>query len=261
MSNPSDAALPRSLDRDAVVRQGASPTFSPLYQQIKQLILRGLEQGDWKPGELIPSETELAGRFGVSQGTVRKAIDELSAENILVRRQGKGTFVATHHEPRAQFRFLRLLPDSGEAEHPRNHIVECRRTRATAEIAKLLEIRTGDSVVLIRRTLEFQGRSLVIDDIWLPGAIFKGLTAERLAEYSGPMYALFEQEFGTKMLRADERLRAVAADDVAAGLLGVPAGTPLLSVERVSYTYGDRPVEVRKGLYLTTDHHYHNELS
>ena len=84
----------------------ASPTFSPLYQQIKALITQSLQSGEWKPGELIPSEVELAMRFKVSQGTVRKAIDELSAENLVVRRQGKGTFVATHHEARAQFRFV-----------------------------------------------------------------------------------------------------------------------------------------------------------
>src|ERR1700688_2847803 len=90
-----------------------SPTFSPLYQQIKGLITQSLEAGEWKPGEIIPSEVELATRYKVSQGTVRKAIDELAADNIVVRRQGKGTFVATHSEDRVQFRFLRLLPDSG----------------------------------------------------------------------------------------------------------------------------------------------------
>ena len=85
---------------------GGSPTFSPLYQQIKALITQSLQSGEWKPGELIPSEVELAGRFKVSQGTVRKAIDELAAENLVMRRQGKGTFVSTHHEARAHFRFL-----------------------------------------------------------------------------------------------------------------------------------------------------------
>ena len=75
-------------------------TFSPLYQQIKALILGSLQAGEWKPGEAIPSENDLAARFKVSQGTVRKAIDELASENLLVRRQGKGTFVATHHEDR-----------------------------------------------------------------------------------------------------------------------------------------------------------------
>src|SRR6202051_4271896 len=97
--------LPGAAGATEVV-PATSPTFSPLYQQIKALITQGLQAGEWKPGEMIPSEVELAARFKVSQGTVRKAIDELSAENLVVRRQGKGTFVATHHEERAHFRFL-----------------------------------------------------------------------------------------------------------------------------------------------------------
>ena len=102
---------------------------------------------------------------------------------------------------------------------------------------------------------------IILEEIWLPGAIFKGLTAERLVEYKGPMYGLFEAEFGTQMIRASEKVRAVAADAAAVSLLGVELGVPLLSVDRVSYTYGDRPVEVRRALYVTGNHHYHNELS
>ena len=120
----------------AAAAPATSPTFSPLYQQIKALITHSLESGEWKPGEIIPSEVELAVRFKVSQGTVRKAIDELAADNLLVRRQGKGTFVATHNEDRAQFRFLRLLADDG-AEHPHvSRLLECRRLRASADIAR-----------------------------------------------------------------------------------------------------------------------------
>ncbi|HOE43379.1 MAG TPA: GntR family transcriptional regulator, partial [Rhodoferax sp.] len=107
---------------------GITPAFSPLYQQIKGLILNSLRVGEWKPGEGIPSEMDLAARFRVSQGTVRKAIDELAAENLLLRRQGKGTFVATHAEQQVQFRFLKLVPDSGNrgSEGPaQRDIIEC----------------------------------------------------------------------------------------------------------------------------------------
>ena len=239
----------------------ASPTFSPLYQQIKALILQSLQSGEWKPGELIPSEVELAVRYKVSQGTVRKAIDELSADNLVVRRQGKGTFVATHHEARVQFRFLKLMPDAGDAQQPENRIVEVRRLRGPAEVARVLDIKAGDSVVYIRRVQYFDGVPTIQEEIWLPGAIFKGLTVERLAEYKGPMYGLFETEFGTPMVRATEKLKAVTADQGAAATLGIPIGTPVLGVERVAYTYGDRPVELLRAVYVTTAHHYHNELS
>lgn len=241
----------------------AAPSFSPLYQQIKALILRSLQAGEWRPGEAIPSELELASRFKVSQGTVRKAVDELAAENLLVRRQGKGTFVATHHEEHVQYRFLRLAPDQTNAlgGHTHRTFLDCRRLRAPADVARALQMKQGEMVVEVRRVLHFSGQPVVLDDIWLPGHLFKGLTADRLSEYRGPMYALFESEFGVRMIRAEEKLRAVLADDTVAGVLGVPSGSPLLSVERLAYTYGDQPVELRRGLYRTDRHHYRNELS
>jgi len=238
-----------------------SPTFSPLYQQIKALITQGLQSGEWKPGELIPSEVELANRFKVSQGTVRKAIDELAAENLVMRKQGKGTFVSTHHEARAHFRFLRLMPDEGVPHYPESKFIEVKRMRAPADVARLLDLKSGDAVVFIKRVQSFDGVPTIVEELWLPGATFKGLTAERLVEYKGPMYGLFESEFGTRMIRATEKIRAVCADDGAAALLRIAANTPLLASERVSYTYGDKPVELRRGLYLTEHHHYHNELN
>jgi GntR family transcriptional regulator len=237
------------------------PAFSPLYQQIKALMMSSLQRAEWGPGEAIPSEIELAARFKVSQGTVRKAIDELAAENLLVRRQGKGTFVATHAEERVQFRFLRLMPDDGEPAQMTRQLIDCTRQRAPAAIARALHLRAGDPVIRVRRVLASKGTPIVLDDIWLPAHLFKGLTAQRLAGHRGPMYGLFEAEFGVRMIRAEERIRAVAAASGAAALLAVAPGAPLLSVERLSLTYGDKPVELRRGLYTTTSHYYRNELS
>jgi GntR family transcriptional regulator len=242
----------------------ATPAFSPLYQQIKGLILQSLQAGEWKPGESIPSEMELAARFRVSQGTVRKAIDELAAENLVVRRQGKGTFVATHSEQHVRYRFLKLMPDSGDqgSEGPaQRDVLDCRRARASADIARALSLRSGDTVVQVRRILSFGGVPTILEDLWLPGNAFKGLNAEQMANYRGPTYAMFEVEFGVRMVRAEEKIRAVAADAQQAELLKVALGTPLLSVERVAYTYNDVPMELRRGLYLTDTHHYRNELS
>lgn len=240
----------------------AAPSFSPLYQQIKALILQSLEAGEWKPGESIPSEMDLAARYRVSQGTVRKAIDELAAENLVVRRQGKGTFVATHAEQHVQYRFLRLVPDGSDAQSPaERQILECRRARANAEVARSLGLRTADPVVQVRRILSFDGIPTILEDLWLPGTAFKGLTAEQMAHYQGPTYAMFELDFGVRMVRAAEKIRAVAADEPQAALLRVAVGTPLLSVERVAYTYNDVPMELRRGLYRTENRHYRNDLS
>jgi GntR family transcriptional regulator len=183
----------RLIDRKQPLgRTSHSAAFSPLYQQIKALILQGLDRGEWKPGEAIPSELELAARFQVSQGTVRKAIDELAADNLLIRRQGKGTYVATHNEARVRYRFLRLTPDDARPQPSSSQILDCHRIKATVEIAGALGLRTGDAVVSLRRVLSFGDIPTILDDIWLPGNPFKGLTLESLLRYRGPMYALIE---------------------------------------------------------------------
>ena len=242
---------------------GAAPAFSPLYRQIKGLILQSLQSGEWKPGEVIPSEIELAARYRVSQGTVRKAIDEMAADNLVVRRQGRGTFVATHAEQHVQFRFLKLVPDTGAPgrEGPAERdIIDCRRTRATVDIARALALRTGDAVLQVRRVLSYAGVPTIVEDLWLPATPFEGLTAERLSGYHGPMYALFEIEFNVRMVRADEKIRALPATGGLELLLKVEQGTPLLSVERIAFTYKDVPMELRRGYYRTDTHHYHNTL-
>ena len=240
-----------------------APTFSPLYRQIKSLILQGLESAEWRPGEAIPSETELAARFSVSQGTVRKAIDEMAAENLLVRRQGKGTFVASHNDedPREVFRFLRLVPENGQPEFPQSVPLECWRAKAGHEAARTLGVKFGAPITIIRRMLKFSGKPVIIDEIYLPGEMFVGLDLEMLQSYQGSFYGLLETRFGVRMVHAEERIRAVAADQTNARLLCVAEGAPLLSVERVSYTYADRPVEWRRGLYATAEHYYLNDLN
>jgi GntR family transcriptional regulator len=224
----------------------SAPAFSPLYQQIKGLLTRSLSSSEWKPGEALPSESELAQRFKVSQGTVRKALDALAADGLLVRRQ---------------YRFLRLMPDQGPREAMQRRFLDFRRLRAPAEIARALDLDSGDSVLQLRRLLLAGEVPVVLDDIWLPARPFKGLTAERLSAYRGPMYSLFEAEFGVQMIRAEEKIRAVAAAGAEAGLLDVPVGAPLLLVERRSLTYADRPVELRRGLYRTEAHYYRNDLN
>jgi GntR family transcriptional regulator len=153
------------------------------------------------------------------------------------------------------------MPDEGVAAGLQRRLIDCRRMRAPAEIGNALALKSGEAAVQLRRLLLAGERPVVFDDIWLPGGLFKGLTSEKLAGYRGPMYGLFEAEFGVRMIRAEERLRAVAAGAEESRWLAVPQGAPLLSVERLSFTYGDRPVELRRGLYDTATHHYRNELS
>jgi len=242
--------------------QHSAPAFRPLYLQIKGLLIKNLEAAEWGPGEPIPSEIELATRFGVSQGTVRKAIDALAADNLVIRRQGKGTFVATHTEEKiSMFRFLRIRRNDGRDEYPASRLVDVRRGKAAAEVARPLELKTGDPVITLRRVLDYGGEPAVLDEIVVPAHLFKGLTRAKVESHRGSIYSLFETEFGVRIVRAQERLRAVPSDQGSATLLRVAPGAPLLAVERVTYTYSDKPVEWRRGLYTTRHHYYLNELS
>jgi GntR family transcriptional regulator len=237
-----------------------SPTFSPLYQQIRALITKSLESGEWGPGDIIPSESELAERFGVSQGTVRKAIDEMAAENLLVRRQGKGTFVDTHDDPRSFFRFLRLAANDGHPLTLKSVPLECWRAKAGVDVARTLALEPGAPIIILRRLLKNGDQPVVFDEIYLPGELFADLTLDVLRSSEMSLYSLFESRYAVRMIRADERLRAISADRVSAQLLQVAEGSPLLLVERVTFTYGNKPVEWRRGVYSTKDFYYHNEL-
>ncbi len=260
--NPPSSKDAASIANAASVAPAFAPSFQPLYAQIKSLLVKQLESGEWQPGESIPSEMDLAARFQVSQGTVRKAIDELAGENLLIRRQGKGTFVATHTETKSSmFRFLRVRRNDGQPEYPESELLDVKRMRAPADVARVLDLATGEATFVLRRVLRYGGMPTVLDEITLPAGPFKGLTKERFDAYEGSMYGFFETEFGVRMLRAEEQVRAVAADPNTAEVLRVGIGSPLLSVERVAFTYGNKPVELRRGLCTTRSHHYANELN
>lgn len=237
-----------------------SPIFSPLYQQIKTLLLQSLSNGEWNAGDMIPSEVDLATRYKVSQGTVRKAIDELAAENLLVRRQGRGTFVATHQEAKIRFRFLSMQSVSGKKFKTNSRILSVQTMTAPDDVAESLGLKKKNQVVQITRLLSFNDDAAVFEQIYLPVDIFTDVTADKLTDYKGTLYGWFEAEYNVRMIRAIEKMRAVIAPASAVEALGLSDNQPLLFVERISYTYADKPVEVRHGWYLTQDYYYQNEL-
>jgi GntR family transcriptional regulator len=213
---------------------------------------------------MIPSEMELAQRFQVSQGTVRKAIDELAQENLLVRRQGKGTFVATHSAQGTQYRFLKLVPNA-LANQPKmaakREILWCKDELASPAEAAALQLKSSAKVWHIRRVLSFANVPTILEDLCLPMQDFQGLSAPELQQHPGPTYALFETKYGIRMVRAQEKIRATLPNEIESQCLQVSSGTPLLSVERIAYTYQDVPMELRRALYRTDHHHYRNDLS
>jgi len=238
----------------------APPAFQPLYRQIKALITQSLVSGEWRPGDLIPSEIELAGRFSVSQGTVRKAIGELAHQNLLVRQQGKGTFVASHSEERSKFPYLRITPDGGALDDVAAKLLDCRKLKLDAASAKKLGLAAGAGAFLITRVMSIAGKPAIYEEIRLPAARFKGLSAQTIARHHCMLYSMYETDFDVRILHVEEQIKALAAERAAAGHLGVSAATPLLVIERVAYTYAEKAVELRRSFCSTREHHYRNRI-
>jgi GntR family transcriptional regulator len=233
----------------------------PLYRVVKRSLLRAIESGECAPGRALPSEAELGAALGVSIGTLRKAVDELVAEHLLVRRQGRGTFVATHSADRFLFQYFHVERSDGLREVPEVDLVSFERLRCEDDAAQALGIRAGDPVIQVENRLRLQGRAVVYDRLVLPAGLFKGLTEKRLAERTGTIYQLYQSDFGITVVRARERARAVAADRVAARVLGVAPGLPVMQVRRTALTFGERPVEYRVSVIDTSHHDYVHLLS
>ena len=234
---------------------------TPLYKEVKRLLTRAVMVGEWKPGAAIPSERLLAARFQVAIGTVRKAVDELVAENILIRQQGRGTFVAAHNRDRLMFHFFHIMRSDGGRETPAVEMLSFRRGRAEAEEAGRLGIARGAGLFRIRNLLRLGGRPIILDDIAIPQALFPGLTAQRFRQRPNTIYHLYQTAFGISVVRSAERLRARLADAESAELLGIAAGDPLLEIRRVAMSFNDAPVEFRRSLVNTADYEYFSELA
>ena len=231
-----------------------------LYEQIRARLIEGISAGKWRAGEAIPTEADLAAAFGVAIGTVRKAVDSLVAEQALVRRQGKGTYVIAHDGSRLLFHFFHVVGRDGRKSYPEVRTVEFRRDRADRESAAALAIAPADKVIRIRNVLSLEGAPTIVDDITLPAELFHGLTEKAFRARDNTIYQLYQSRYGINVLRTDERLRAVLAPRDVAALLGVAQGAPLLEIRRVALTFRDRPVELRLSRVNTARHEYQNTL-
>ena len=233
----------------------------PLFRAVKRALLASIEQGRVAPGQALPSEAVLARGYGVSIGTLRHAVDELVAERILLRRQGRGTFVASHTSDRFLFQFFHVERSDGLREAPSVELVSFDRGRMDDDAAAALLLKPGEPAFLIENRLSLQGRPVVHDRIVIPQALFRGLTEKRWRERPSTIYHLYQTGFGISVARAHERLRAVGADRAAARVLGVTLGLPMLQVRRVALSLGGKPVEWRLSTVHTAVHDYVNLLS
>jgi GntR family transcriptional regulator len=231
--------------------------FRPLYRQVKDNFVRRLVDGVWSPGMALPSEGQLASEIGVSQGTVRKALDELAAENLLVRRQGRGTFVAEHDEQRILFQFFKLVSDDGVARFPDSKVLDMASGPADTAERMALNMETDAIVIRIRRIRSLGGQPLILETVSLPAEVFPGLQDSAVPNN---LYSLFATRYGITVANARERLKAVALSADQAGHLGVAAGTPALEIDRIALSLDGSAVERRLSLCLTEEAHYQSDL-
>ena len=226
----------------------------PLYAQVRERLVDRIRSGEWKPGQLIANEFEIAAEFGVSQGTARKAISDLAAEGLVVRRQGRGTFVVEHTPAHVLFRFFNLFDGAGAAVIPDSRDSKASLAAASAEERKTLGLDRHAKVIRISRTRTRNGAPLMCETIALPEALFPGLAERR--DMPNTLYDLFQKSYGVLVTRTDDRLCAVAADAQTAATLGVAPGTPLLKIDRIAFGLDDRPLEWRVSHCYLGDAHY-----
>lgn len=246
--------------RQKLITPSAGAANAPLYKDVKLQLIKMLSDEGVKPGVPIPIEKELCARFGVSIGTVRRAIGELVAERVLVRQQGRGTFVTSYSEGRMLNFFFRIFKKGGEREVPLVKTMVFSRGKANKNEATMLEIKTGQPVFNVRNVMILGGKPVVLDDITLPEKLFPGLTERMLVERDTTMYGLYQAEFGIQVLRTVDHLSAVAADAYADSLLGIGIGAPLLEISRVALTFNSLPVEYRRTLMYSERYEYINTM-
>jgi GntR family transcriptional regulator len=232
----------------------------PLYKEVKSRITRDLAAGVWKPGENIPSESRLARHFSVSIGTIRKAIDELVGERILLRQQGRGTFVATHSEDRTLFYFFHIVGKNGSRELPVTEMLSFRRAKARRDETVRLEIDAGEPVVRIQNLLKLGRKPVVFDEIAVSAARFPGLDEAAFARREGTIYGLYQARYGINVIRISERLSAARASPAIAARLALDPRQPVLVIRRIAFTYNDTPVEYRLSFVNTEAHEYLSDL-
>lgn len=231
----------------------------PLYLQLAEAIKKKISSNIWKIGMMIPSENELSREFDISVGTVKKALGLLVQEGVLFRRQGKGTFVATPDFSKSFSRFFRYGQKGvASAESPGSVINEISIINPPAQIAEVLELDESAEVLHIKRVRTLQRIPFSLEELYLPYARFKGL--EEIALENQLLYPIYNEQFATPIIWADEYLQPGVADQEAATALGIEVGAPVMCVERLAHTYEDIPVEWRRSIGRGDSFRYHTVI-
>ncbi len=230
----------------------------PLYKQVEQRILQCLAEGEWKPGEQLPTESQLAERFGVAVFTIRAGIGELVASNILIRKQGKGTFVARHSRLRQRYQFSHIHDNNGRQILPGRELLSFIKGVATPEETARFALPPEGKAPVIRLSMISvdEGQTVATLNITLPARLFSKLTASAVRNAQENLYAAYQDECGINVIRIEEHIHAALATPADAKALNIRNNSPVLRVERTAYTYRNMPVEFRTRIFDATKYHY-----
>ena len=232
-----------------------NPDFRPLYVQVMEIISKRIEKGEWGPGEVLPAEPKFAEELGVSQGTVRKALDNIARKKMLVRRQGRGTFVAEHSPDMSLFRFFRIVDGSGNAITPQSRLLKICRSRATTFHQRMLNLEKGSPVWKIERVRIMKRRPVINEVIILPKHLFPDL--DRLDEpLPNTLYDFYQNRFKIFIHQTKETLRAVEAEPRDCKNIRVERGSPLLEIRRIAFNVSGEPIELRTSRVHTKGNAY-----
>jgi GntR family transcriptional regulator len=215
---------------------------APLYAQIREQIFEALRSGRWSVNNPLPSETKLASEFSVSQGTIRKAIDDLVAQNILYRHQGRGTFIRRHDEQQSLFRFFNLTRVDGTKPAPESVNIHCKTRKGLKQECAALRVPTGDRLIEILRLRRLDNAPIILETILVSQQRFPNLNKQVLPN---TLYELYGDNYNVYITRAEEQIRATLPNALVCENLCVGISTPLIEIRRIAYDLHDQPVELR----------------
>ncbi|VVP67149.1 HTH-type transcriptional repressor YvoA [Pseudomonas fluorescens] len=233
----------------------------PLYQRLREEMLARIASGEWTPGAPIPTEAELTRHYGVAIGTVRKAVDTLVNEGLLLRSQGRGTFVRRPNFDASLARFFRQVNARGGHEIPSSRILSKSLRTPSKTVTDALELGEGEQVVHMERLRMVEGRALFHEEIWLPASRFSALLEIDSASFGELLYPLYERQCGQCIASAKETLTVGAADRAMADTLSIEIGAPVVSIERTALGYDRSPLEYRLSRAAADGFRYQIDIS
>ncbi len=232
----------------------------PLHEQISSWIADRIRDGHFGADEQLPSENEFCRRFDVSRLTVRRALQTLEADGYIYRRQGLGSFVADRRLAQGLVRLTDFAQDMARAGlEASSRILHRRHEAAPDDVAARLGIDPGTRVLRLDRLRLGDGHPVALDRTWLPPYYAQLLEGHDLEART--IYEVLEGEYGIPAYSGRYRLTAIAAELDVAGPLAVPRGSPLLLIERLSRTAGDRPLYFQRRYYRSDRVSYELEVA